>query len=181
MARITPVNPERTDERTAQTLAQVKAKLGRLPNLITTLAHAPAALNGYLNLAEATGGGRLTPRQREQIAIAVAEANDCGYCLSAHAAIGKSVGLQSEDIEAARRGTGRDAIDAAITAFALAVVRANGGVSDAELQAARQSDVSDDLIVEIVANVALNIFTNYLNRVADTVVDFPEYTPRKAA
>jgi len=181
MARITPVNPERTDERTAETLSQVKTKLGRLPNLITTMAHAPAALNGYLNFAEATGSGRLTPPQREQIAIAVAEENACGYCLSAHAAIGKSVGLQPEDIEAARHGTGRHAIDAAITAFALAVVRAKGGVSDAELRAAREAGVGDDLIVEIVANVALNGFTNYLNRVADTVVDFPEYTPSKAA
>jgi uncharacterized peroxidase-related enzyme len=169
------------DTRTATTLAGVKTKLGRLPNLITTFAQAPAALDGYLQLAGSVAGGRLSARQREQIAIAVAEANACAYCLNAHAAIGKSVGLGPADIEAARRGQASDPMEQATTELALAIVGTRGEVSDAELEAARQAGVDDGLIVEIVANVALNVMTNYLNRVADTEVDFPIYETSAAA
>lgn len=181
MTRIAPVTTEKTDPKTAAVLNAVKVKLGMLPNLFTTLARAPAALNGYLQLGEAISDGRLKSRQREQIAIAIAQENDCEYCLSAHVAIGKGAGLSSDDIQRAREGTAQDPIDDAITAFALKVVRARGGVSDRDLDAARQAGVDDGLIVEIVANVALNILTNYVNRVAVTEVDFPLCQLRMAA
>lgn len=181
MTRIAPVAPERADIKTAATLKAVKAKLGVLPNLITTLARAPAALNGYLQFGEAVAGGKLSARQRELIAIAVAQENACEYCLSAHAAIGKGVGLSEQDIERAREGAARHALDDAITAFALKVVRSRGGVSDADLDAVRKAGADDGLVVEIVANVALNVLTNYLNRVAGTEVDFPVLPLRQAA
>jgi hypothetical protein len=50
-------------------------------------------------------------------------------------------------------------------------------LSDAEFQSARAAGLSDAEIVETVANVALNILTNYLNHVARTVVDFPAVKP----
>jgi uncharacterized peroxidase-related enzyme len=181
MIRVEPVTLNETDTQTAATLQQVKAKLGRLPNLIGTLARAPAALDGYLKLAEAAAGGRLSARQRELIAIAVAQENGCEYCLSAHAAIGKSVGLHEEDIDRARRGHARSPTDDAITALALAVVRARGGVTDGELEAVRQAGVDDGIIIEIVANVALHVMTNYVNRLAGTALDFPVYRLRAAA
>lgn len=181
MTRIAPVAPERTDTRTAATLKAVKTKLGVLPNLITTLAHAPAALNGYLQLGEAIAGGKLSARQRELIAIALAEENACQYCLSAHAAIGRGVGLTAQEIERAREGAALNPLDDAVTAFAVKVVRARGGVGDADLEAVRKAGADDGLIVEIVANVALNVLTNYLNRVAGTEVDFPLFQLRRAA
>ena len=91
MPRILPVSPDQTDAKTAAAFKATEARLGMLPNLFTTLARAPAALNGYLQLAQALGQGRLSARQRELIAIAVAQENACAYCLSAHAAIGQSV------------------------------------------------------------------------------------------
>lgn len=48
-----------------------------------------------------------------------------------------------------------------------------GQVDDDDLATARAAGLSEGEIVEVVAHVALNIFTNYLNNVADTVVDFP--------
>lgn len=181
MPRIQPIDLNRTDSRTAETLSQVRAKLGRLPNLITTLARAPAALDGYLQLSQAIAGGRLSARQRELIAIAVAEQNDCDYCLSAHAALGKLAGLNADTIEDARQGRATDPLEAAVIALALTIVRSRGGVSDAELESAREAGLDDEQIVEIVANVALNVMTNYVNRVANTTVDFPTYSSRAAA
>lgn len=181
MTRIPPVTVEQTTTETAATLSQVKAKLGMLPNLVATLAQGPAALDGYLKLAEAVTRGRLSARQRELIAIAVAEENACEYCLSAHAAMARAAGLRADDIERAREGRAADPLDDALTAFAVAIVRSRGGVTDADLDAVREAGADDGIIVEIVANVALNVLTNYLNRVAGTEVDFPVYRLRAAA
>jgi uncharacterized peroxidase-related enzyme len=172
MPRIHPVQPDQTDAGTAATLEAVKAKLGTLPNLFTTLAQAPVALTGYLQLSESLGKGRLTPRQREMIAIAVAQENACEYCLSAHTAIGQGLGLKDEDIERARHGGAVDAMDDAVTELALLIVKSRGDVSDRSLANARNAGLDDGLIIEIIAHVALNVLTNYVNRIAGTVVDF---------
>jgi uncharacterized peroxidase-related enzyme len=173
MPRILPINLDQTDAKTAATLKAVKGKLGILPNLFTTLAQAPAALNGYLQLSESLSQGHLSARQREMIAIAVAQENACAYCLSAHAAIGQGVGLSEEDIDRARHGGARDRMDDAVTELALRIVQSRADLSDSTLFAARQSGLDDGLIIEIIAHVALNVLTNYVNRIAGTDVDFP--------
>lgn len=173
MQRIAPVDLKNTDAKTEATLNAIKSKLGMLPNLFTTLAHAPAALAGYLQLTETLARGHLNEQQREMIAIAIAQENACEYCLSAHAAIGRSAGLDDADIRLARNGEAGDARDAAVTDFALRVVRSRATVTDEELVAARAAGLEDALIIEIIVHVALNILTNYVNRVAGTEVDFP--------
>ena len=173
MPRITPIEPDRTDARTAASLKAVKARLGTLPNLFTTLARAPAALAGYLQLSEALGQGRLNSRQREMIAIAVAQENACAYCLSAHAAIGQRIGLSHEDIERARHGGASDPMDDAVIELALLLVQRRADIGDSTLETARRAGLDDALIIEIIAHVALNLLTNYVNRVAGTEVDFP--------
>jgi uncharacterized peroxidase-related enzyme len=181
MPRINPVNPEQTDAKTAATLKAVHKKLGVLPNIFTTFAQSPAALSAYVQLGECLAGGRLSARQREQIALAVAQENACQYCLSAHAAIGKGVGLGDEDIERARVGGASDAMDNLIRLFALKVARSRGEISDADLAAVRRGGLDDGLTVEIIAHVALNVMTNYLNKVAGTEIDFPVVELRTAA
>lgn len=181
MPRIAPVDPRTTDAATEATLKAVKTKLGMLPNLFTTFAQSPAALTGYLQLAENLNRGYLNARQRELIAIAVAQENACEYCLSAHAAIGKGVGLSDADIDKARHGGATDALDDVITDFAVQVVRSRATISDNALSAARQAGLNDSLIVEIIAHVALNTLTNYVNRIAGTEIDFPLLSLSSAA
>ena len=173
MPRILPVSPDQTDAKTAATLKAVEAKLGMLPNLFTTLAQAPVALNGYLQLAEVLGKGRMSARQREMIAIAVAQENACAYCLSAHVAIGQGAGLSDDDIERARYGGARDAKDDAVTDLVLRIVQSRAAIDDSALADAHQAGLDDGLIIEIIAHVAMNVLTNYVNRIADTEVDFP--------
>ena len=173
MPRIDPIDPNRTDAKTTATLKAVEAKLGALPNLFTTLAQAPVALDGYLQLSEALSKGRLTPRQREMIAISVAQQNACEYCLSAHAAIGRGVGLNDEDIKRARHGGAVGEMDDAVVELALLIVQSRADISDSALQNSRTAGLDDGLIIEVIVHVALNVLTNYVNRIADTVVDFP--------
>lgn len=174
MARITPVDPTQATPEVAAVLQAVKAKLGRIPNLFLTLAKAPAALQAYLGAAEAVGTGRLSAKEREILALAVAQANGCDYCLAAHTAIGGMVGLDSDTLETSRVGLPANRRWAALVTFARAVVRDRGHVSPLDLQAAREAGLDDADLLEVVANVAVNVLTNYTNSVAGTAVDFPK-------
>jgi uncharacterized peroxidase-related enzyme len=173
VAAILPLDPTQASPEVASILQAVKAKLGRVPNLFLTLAKSPAALKAYLGASETLATGRLDARQREVIALAVAEANACDYCLSAHSAIGKMVGLDAETLLQARVGVPADRRQAALAAFSRAVVRERGQVSALDLQAAREAGLDDQDLLEAVAHVAVNILTNYTNHVAGTEVDFP--------
>ena len=171
--RIAPLDPASADPAVAATLAAVKAKLGVVPNLFRTFARAPATLNGYLAFSDALAGGRLDAGRREIVALAVAQANSCGYCLAAHTLIGKGAGLSEADIRAARSGASADAADAALAVFARQLTERRGVVDDEDLAAFKLAGFDDGHVLEVVALVALNTLTNYVNHVAGTVVDFP--------
>lgn len=173
MPTIHPLKISDADGQTAATLEAVKAKLGVVPNLLATLANSPAALQGYLQLSETLGAGQLSARQREVVALATAQENACSYCLSGHSFIGKAMGLSEHDIRLARTGTATIAHDAAIASFARAVVGERGKLDPRAVELARKDGLSDSVILEIIANVALNTLTNYTNHVAGTVIDFP--------
>jgi uncharacterized peroxidase-related enzyme len=181
MTRIQPINPSDATGKAKQLLDGVQAKLGITPNMMKTMAVSPAVLDAYLGFSAATGTGALKAGFREQIALAVAQANSCEYCLAAHSAIGKMVGLQPDSIHAARQAQATDPKAAAGLEFAQALVIERGLVSDAAIARVRAAGYSDAEIAEIVANVALNIFTNYFNHVAGTEVDFPRVNVNLAA
>lgn len=84
------------------------------------------------------------------------------------------VGLDEDDILTSRRASSSDAKTDAALKFAHQIVVKRGEVRDSELSAVRDAGYDDGEITEIVANVALNIFTNYFNHIAQTVVDFPK-------
>lgn len=174
MAHIAHLDPTQATPEVAAILQAVKAKLGRVPNLFLTLAQAPAALKTYLAASEAVSSGRLTAKEREVLALAVAQANGCDYCLAAHTAIGGMVGLDPDTLETSRIGLPARRRDAALVTFARAVVRERGHVSPLELQAAREAGLDDQDLLEVVSNVAVNVLTNYTNSVAGTAVDFPK-------
>lgn len=173
MSRIAPVALAQADTATQATLNGVKAKLGMVPNLFSTFAQAPAALNGYLAFSDALSKGRLSAAQRELIALAVGQANACQYCLSAHTLIGKGAGLSEAAIRSARSGTADNAQDKAVVELAVKIVRQRGVLADSDLAEAAAAGVDGGLVIEVTANVALNTLTNYTNHIAGTDVDFP--------
>lgn len=181
MPHIRPLDVAQATGDTAKALAAVKAQLGTVPNMFATLAHAPGALHFYLQGADALGRGGLSAGERELVALAVAEANACAYCLAAHTAIGGLVGLNPDAIDAARDGRGTNPRDAAIAGLARRIVVTRGRLEAADLSAARAAGLTDADVLETIAVVALNVFTNYVNHVAGTEVDFPAVALRKAA
>ena len=155
-------------------LQAVRKMLGVVPNLFRLVATSPAALEGYLAMSAALGKGELPSATRERIALAVAQINGCSYCLSAHSYLGKNLArLDDAEIAANQAGRSYDARADGAVRFAAQVARLRGHVSTEDLQAVRAAGYSDAQIVEIVQHVALNTWTNYINEVAQTEIDFP--------
>ena len=174
MPRLTAVDPATATGEAKTLLDGVQKKLGMTPNVIRTIANSPAALKAYFGINEALAGGHFDAKTREAFALTVAGANSCDYCASAHTALSK--GLKVDDAEIDRRLAGRSSdpkLDAAL-AFVTQVVDKRGFVTDDDIAAVRAAGHDDGAIAEIVANVVANIFTNYVNHIAQTEIDFPK-------
>lgn len=174
MSRIATLDPRTAPPAARALLDAVQAQLGVTPNFIRILAHSPKALEGFLGLYGAAAGFALDKATQERIALAVAEGNSCEYCVSAHTAIGRHAGLTNDEMARNRRGGSADARSAAIVAFAKAVNDNVGDVTTAEFDAARAAGLSDGEIVEILAVVALNVFTNLIGKATRVDIDFPK-------
>jgi len=146
---------------------------GKHFNLFKGLANSPAALESYVAFSGALAKGGLSGAERELIALAVAEANNCGYCAAAHTAIGKGAGLSEAQTIEARRGGASEAKHAALIKFTLALHEKRGFVSESDLAAFKQVGYTDGHATEVIGNYALNVFTNYFNHANETVLDFP--------
>jgi uncharacterized peroxidase-related enzyme len=173
MPRIKPVDQNTADPATAELLNSVRRSMGTVPNPIATMANSPAVAKAYLGFAQALSGGTLPRRLREEVALVVGDANAWGYCVAAHTALAKRAGLTEQQTKDARRATSGDEKEQAALVFARKVVQDRGIVADADVDMLRRAGYTEGEIGEIVANVALSIFTNYFNHVAATEVDFP--------
>jgi AhpD family alkylhydroperoxidase len=177
MARIAPLAHANAQGRPKQLLDAVRASLGVTPNMTLTMARS-TVLEGYLGLSGALSKGSIGAADAERIALAVAEYNACGYCLSAHTYLATSaVHLPNGEIQAARRFASSDPRAAAVLAFAAAVLQTRGGVADSDIDTARVAGLSDTELSEIVGHVAVNVLTNYFNRAFEVDVDFPVVQP----
>ena len=145
------------------------------------LANSTAALDAYLQFSSKLAAGVLSAKTREQIALTVGQENECDYCVAAHCTLGEMAGLNAQQIRDSRQGTAGDPKTAAILKFSRKLVKVRGLVSDADVDDVRRSGATDGEIAEVVANVALNVFTNYFNHVAGTVIDFPRPDVLRAA
>jgi uncharacterized peroxidase-related enzyme len=172
MSRIAAIDPSTAPATVRPLLDGVQKGLGVTPNLFRVAAQSPAALESLVSQFGAASKGSFNARTREAIALVVSEANACDYCLSAHTALGKQAGLNEDALGQARAAKSADAHLDVLLKLARTVVERRGRIGGA-FEEARRAGVSDAEIVEVVANVALTTFTNYLNEVAGTDIDFP--------
>lgn len=178
MSRLPTVTDQNASPAAAGLFDAIRGKVGMVPNLYRVTANQPAVLEGLLTLGEKLGGGSFDPATREAIALAVAGENACDYCASAHTAISKGMKVADDEVASRLLGKSADPRVQAILDFAVAVTREKGFVSDADLTTAREAGLSDADIIEVIGNVVANIFTNYINHVAQTEIDFPVVTAK---
>lgn len=173
MAHVTLIDPtEATGERRVL-LDEIVGAFGTAPAMFRAVANSTAALQSLWGSFGALGGGTLPAVLGEQIAVAVADRNRCDYCLAAHTALGRKAGASRDEMAEAQAGRSPDQRTAAVLTFALAVVEERGAVNADDVAVVRAAGLTDEEIVEVIAHVALNLFTNYVNVALDVPVDFP--------
>ena len=173
MTRIASIDPTTAQGRAKELLDATQAQLGRIPNLYGSMAQSPAALDGYLAFRGALGKGVLSIPMRERVALLTAAINDCSYCVSAHSFRGAKVGLSADELAAAQKSQSEDPKATAALQFVDLLLQRRGLVTDDDYAKVKSVGWSDEEIGEIVAHVALNVFSNYFNHVAAPVLDFP--------
>lgn len=172
MWRLTPVSEcGQPSQELAEIAGNVCQMDNGIPNFIRLLARSRASLIAYTRAEEALANGVLTSGQREKIALAVAEINGSDYCLAAHETRGKEAGLTEEEIRSARKATADDRKTIVMLHFTQALVLQRGEMSDSDFSTMRIAGFSEAEIIEVLANVVLNIFTNYFNILARTDLD----------
>jgi uncharacterized peroxidase-related enzyme len=181
MARVTLIDPNDTSGDGRTHLDAINGAFGTVPNMFKAVANSPAALASMWGSFGALGGGTLGARLGEEIAVAIANVNDCEYCLAAHTALGRKAGASAEEMAGAQVGRSSDPRTQAALTFALKVVRDRAAVTDADVAALKAAGFDDEGVVEIIAHIALNLFTNYVNVALDVPVDFPGVALKRAA
>jgi uncharacterized peroxidase-related enzyme len=173
MQNLKSLNPATATGKTKNIFDALQKKLGVVPNLMRALGNSPAALNAYMGFNAALGESQIPATLRELLAITVANANSCDYCLSAHTALGKLAGLPSNDLSLAQNAQASDQKTGVALRFAAALVQKRGMLGASDVTTMHNAGYSDGEIAEIIAVVAINIFTNYFNHIAGTDIDFP--------
>jgi uncharacterized peroxidase-related enzyme len=182
MSRIPVPAIEHVPAESQTLLASVKSRLGTVPNMYRIIAHSPAALEAFVSFYSALDKGDVNQLTRERIALAVAEANGSDYCLSAQThRVRKGAMLDDAEITANRSGASNDIKADAAVRFAAKLARECGQVSEADVETMKRAGYSDAEIVEVIANVAINVFVNIINEALKTDIDFPRIAARKAA
>ncbi len=157
----------------ADLLDTLRGAVGKDLNIFTTMAHAPAALKSYMDFSGNLKNGILDAKLRESIALTCAGLNGCDYCASAHTVIGKGAGLSDDEAANNLKGDSADPKTQAALTFATKLIEKQGQANDTDVAAVKEAGFTDAEIIEIIANVAFNIFTNYFNDVVKTEIDFP--------
>ncbi|PRH84790.1 carboxymuconolactone decarboxylase [Labrys okinawensis] len=181
MTHVNLVDPASSSAAVKPTLDKINGAFGVIPNMFKAVANSSAALNSMWGSFGALSGGKLGSRLGEEIAVAIANVNQCEYCLAAHTALGRKAGASIDEIAAAQVGKSSDPRTQAALTFALKVVRDRAGVSDTDIAALKAAGFDDEGVVEIIAHVALNLFTNYVNVALNVPVDFPAVQLKRVA
>jgi uncharacterized peroxidase-related enzyme len=181
MSRVPLPTPTDAPAASQPLLAQIQAAFGAMPNMFRAVSNSPVALASMWGSFGTLGAGVLPAKLGEQVAVAIADRNRCHYCLAAHTALGRKAGASAGEMAEAQSGRSADPRTAAALAFALKVVEHRADVGDGDVAALREAGFSDEAIVELLAHVALNLFTNYVNIALDVPLDFPKVTLRQAA
>jgi uncharacterized peroxidase-related enzyme len=175
MTRLHTITPDQATGHAAELFAGIKKAAGKVPNAYAVIgANSPAALQAALDLDGVLRKSSLSAKQIEIVKLAVSATVGCDYCLAAHTMMGKYAGLSGDGMAAIRAGSATDDAAAdALARFARQLVSTSGTVPAEEVAAVKAAGYSDAQIVDTLLAIASITFTNLVNRVNDTVIDFP--------
>ena len=149
-----------------------QAKYGFIPNLMGEMAEAPSLLKAYLTVGEALEASSLTAQEQQVVILTVSYLNECSYCMTAHSAVAKMVGLPDDEIDALREGQPMsDAKLEAMRTFTGILVEKRGWASDEDIAAFLTAGYTRAQVLEVILGIAFKTMSNFTNHVADTPID----------
>ncbi|TVQ95078.1 MAG: carboxymuconolactone decarboxylase family protein [Bacteroidetes bacterium] len=151
----------------------LNSQLGFVPNIYATYAFSKDALGRYMSFA----GGKtsLNAKEKEVINLVVSQVNGCTYCLAAHTAIGKMNGFTDEQIlELRKGGASFDSKLDALVKLSKTIIENRGNVDDTTLDAFFNAGYDKGSLVDVILAVGEKTIANFLHKVTDVPVDFPE-------
>lgn len=166
MSRFARLTPATAVGASRDLLSDLVSRHGQIGDMVSTMAHSPAVLNGYLQLSRAMKRAKLNRKTSERISIAIQVQQGCGLCLDSHVNAARALGINEDEIELARTGTSSDPAIAAIITLALRIYRQPAAITDEQINALRGHGYSDREIADVVGIVSLNILTGGFNLVA---------------
>lgn len=175
MTKIELLPEEQASAATQELYALLKKKMGKVPNIYQVYGHSAAALQANLQLDEALSKGELSGKEIEMVALVVSQFNECDYCLAAHTMLAKMYGMTDAQALQVRAGAfeGSEKWQALLN-FTQAVLRKRGRIAAEELQDFLEAGYTRGAVVEVIGQIAKNMFNNYANHIAGTEVDFPK-------
>jgi uncharacterized peroxidase-related enzyme len=173
MQRIPTTDIDSAPEASRPLLEQVNASFGTIPNIFATVAHSPATFRALMGMLGALEDGALGSIAHEAIALRVGELHGCDYCRAAHTAKANMLGVSAKDTISFRQGEANDPKVRALLSLATNIIEKRGQVSDGDVRSARDAGISDAELLETLTVVLTNTFTNYINALVKTEVDFP--------
>ena len=175
MQRITTLTINTATSQAQKTqLVALKKAMGAEINLFGAMSNSSSALEGFLSFKDSLEKGVLSKKLSEQLALTIAGTNGCHYCASAHAFIGGKLGLSEAEIRANLNAHSEDSQTDAILSFAKQVIEQRGRVTTNQLATVEAAGFSHEQLVEVIAHIALNTFTNYFNEAFEIDIDFPK-------
>lgn len=168
------------------TLEGVNKAFGFVPNLLGTMATAPALLDGYLALAGIFDKANLSETERQIILMTNNRLNGCVYCMAAHTSLAQMAKIPADVIEALRDGTKiADPKLEALRTFAAVINETRGWPSDADVEAFLAAGYTRQTVLEVILGTSLKVMSNYTNHVASTELDAAfapnAWSPKSAA
>ena len=174
MEEIKVLSIDEAPEKSKKLLETIKEGFGKIPNVFAVMAHSPETLEACLSYKEILSRGELTPKEQEAVSLAIAQQNECGYCLAAHTTVAGMAGVSQEEILRNRKGDSTDSKIEALLNLTKNILATNGNPSGGNIDAFISAVYSKAALFELIGFVSLNIFTNYVNHIAKTPIDFQE-------
>ncbi len=172
MSDFTIHTKESAPEAARETLEQVEAAYGFLPNLMATMAESPALAEAYFTLSSLFEKTTLTPVERQVVLLSASRENDCHYCVAAHTGGARRARVPAPVIEALRAGAKLpDGKLEALRRFTIAVVGKRGRLDDDEVEAFREAGYTRANLLEVILGAGLKTLSNYTNHIAKTPLD----------
>ncbi len=153
-------------------LENAQKNFGFIPNLLATMAEAPAMLEAYMTLAGIFGKSELDATEEQVVLMTNNYLNGCGYCMAAHTTISQGAGVPQDVLDSLRDNTPlANAKLEALRTFTKVVWETRGHPSQADIDALLAVGYTKGTVLEVIVGTSLKVLSNYTNHVANTPID----------